>query len=321
MRLRNYIIFGLAVLLSAACSDDRKVVSLAHQISCKPARAKITRASSSVEDLFPSAQDLTVWCAALPKGHYWSLEADKAEMLVKGETFRCNPVDSLWYGTSGQEWDSEKALTFFSVSPPCENATFSRENGIVVKDFHISEDAQLLYNRPVQDIVLSTAGSYVPVLMQNALSKVDIYVSTVDADIYYRVYAIRIKDIVESASFSTGTGKWSDGKGTTDLPMYSSEEGQIVPTQYTVQFVSFPAYTIPTVVNKAYFEIEYDEIDAATDDATRHIGRSPIIKTSWEPGRHYTYNLRLRPEEYGLSFVELSLDDIINSMPDNNIND
>lgn len=330
------ILYALAALAAlASCSKNEVEYEQTSEISLAPVAKNITK-SMITGTAFPTSESFNIWAwykqvPANTSVANWGV--NDSEHLYISEGKFVNKDETTWKGETSYYWPKVGSLLFAGYYPSTikndVDYTFNSTTNQMV--FNKIQQGVVDADTPEEDIMYfnmtskSHSSGPVPVVFKHALSWITVNLSRPTDNAGDAVYP---KIVVNSVTFTnvnpqgTGTVTGTDGtiswvtNGTVQNPVVTPAEGVVLSA--TAQKQTEPLF-IPqpfvvdkpetTSINEAMeLKVNYTIYSSETEYFTEthttplagmqgKVGETTTTLSSWEPAKHYTYNISIGIDE------------------------
>ena len=280
MHLKTLILLPLAFLASACISSVELVQT---EIVFDPVIGSEVRSSSNVDMSVPFPEDKSFGV--------WALDSQSGGKYIDNQQIRCS--GGIWGGESLPFWPSSSSLTFYAYAP--YGLQMGLEGGsLALEGFDVREDGtEVLFAKTSSGLTSSDGEVKLPFI--HALAKLDVRVANgFGADVDVRIDRLLLKGVAMRGDFRSNRHQYwkADESSTVDVIIFDSErDGQFLAGP-TMQFIGdvhtiIPQGLAPSIELTYAFRVDEGEwIDGQIDSVE-------LRDVFWEPGRYYTYSLRI----------------------------
>lgn len=323
------IFFALAAVAAlVACSkSEAQYDDIQQEFTLTPVTKNITK-SMITGNKFPTTESFNVWAwyKQVDPGSTiaeWTPSDNEHLYISEGEFVRVSGANDTWKGKTSYYWPKVGSLLFAGYYPTTinENVEYnfnSTQNEMVFKNIReriVEEDG---YSEDIMYFNITEKSSNsgpVAVIFKHALSWITVNLSRPEDNHNAAVFP---KILVNSVSFTnvnpqgTGTVTGSDGtiswetNGTPQDAFVTPAEGVVLTK--AVQKQTEPLFIPQTFTNDMELKVNYTIFSSSTEYFTETYsiklngmkgleGTTAVTLGSWEPAKHYTYNISIGLEE------------------------
>ena len=283
MKKINYILTFLFCTLLSCTNDEENLHRVT--ISFNPVMQNNTRTTSAA---YPTDTPFRVWAYSLPVGRRWAENSTSAQLYMDNVEVKFN--NGTWQPLLPYEWADNRLLTFFACSPASTDVVFSKETGIMIPDYCMDNDADLMFTRPVADTSNRNNKGCVSLPFVSAFSKVTFNVcSRLVLGNTLRLKRIYIENLAYKGTFYTQPAEyWVTTSDEKQINLFEGDKEVGISSVQAAAAAIMPQ--IPYEPVKLIVDI-YDSIgnQIVSDKKIE----TPPIAEEWKAGKYYTYTLKI----------------------------
>jgi len=296
MDLRRFIYPALLVLIAQACMSN-KIEYLEPELDLVfDVVVSANTKTAEEETCYPTDESFGVWSYTLPTEKNWIEDNEDAVAAMIKENVIYDMENAWWEPVNRRSWTgSENNMSFFAYSPYSRECSFSKEDGITIKDYSIYEDIDLMFSEGLYDLNRNVSNGIVHIPFVRALTLVDFKIrSSLPTGTTIRVKKLTVKDIDTKGNFvSLPFARWRDLNESQDIVFFEGDmKLQNEPMNIGDAKFMIPQTMQPTIVLICDI-ISGDYILPDQEFIT-------VGKMNWEIGRACTYNLKVTTD---LTFI------------------
>ena len=287
----TYILVALLMLLAlAGCVNKEEDYEPNFSIFFNAVVGNRTKANYT-DVVYPNDVPFRVWGYKLINNKNWNSNRSDADVVF--DDLQVKYLNGFWYTVQQHIWPSDEyRMNFFAFSPSDCNATFSRENGVELKNFDAAKDCGFLYTEPVTDMISPEIDAPVQLVFKSPMSEVLFKVYAVSSnDINLNITGVKLKDVYTKGNFMQySTPHWYDLSEKKDVVVFEGDNS----LKDTPEYVGESIYLIPQDIKPVIF-YNY-KVDGTLVPIYREVELDMSDLPNPSTGRKQVYTIKISPE-------------------------
>ena len=220
MNIRHIILVFVAALNLPSCIDEPIIYEPDRRIAFN---AIVDIASKAVDDavLYPEDVPFRLWAYELPDAQNWSDNKMKATSMISGDKVSYNGKD--WTTASDYLWPSRPTqVSFFAYSPADAVALFTREDGVVFKNFNALYNGDFLCSLPITDASKPETDAITDIIFRSPLCDIEFHAyAAADEGTDIWIDELLLNDVKCIGTFSSlPQWNWAELSGEREIDVY-----------------------------------------------------------------------------------------------------